>query len=88
MSIDDFETVGHDINMLAVATDELEYDLSLIEYFDGEMQLEEFKSKIEAMKDRHTKIEDEIGDLEDEISETKTKIDLLENNIKERLNRA
>ena len=88
MSIDCFETVGHDINMLEVATDELEYDLSLIEYFDGEMQLEEFKSKIKAMKDRYTKIEDKILDLEDEISETKIKIDLLEDNIKERLNRA
>lgn len=88
MSIDYFETVGHDINMLEVAIDELEYDLSLIEYFDGEMQLEEFKSKIKAMKYRHTEIEDEILDLEDEISETKIKIDLLEDNIKERLNRA
>ena len=88
MSIDCFETAGHDINMLEVATDELQYDLSLIEYFDGEIQLEEFKSKIEAMRDRHTKIEDEILDLEDEISETKIKIDFLKDNIKERLNRA
>lgn len=84
MSVDYCEALRKDIELMGVATDELEYDLSFIEYFDGEMQLEELKSKIGAIRDRYRKIADKLLDLEDEIFETKIKIDLLKDNIKAR----
>ena len=60
MRIDIFESLKHRINMLEVATDEIEYDLSLIRYFDIEMLVEELKSKIETIRYRIIEIEYKI----------------------------
>lgn len=60
MSIDIFESLRHRINMLEVATDEIEYDLSLIRYFDIEMLLEELKNKIKTIRYRIIEIEYKI----------------------------
>ncbi|MEL3905543.1 MAG: hypothetical protein P1P65_00735 [Treponema sp.] len=93
MNSDIFESLEYRIesfydrmNMLGVAVDEIEYDLSLIECFDVEMQLEELKSKIKTVRYRIIDISDEITicevfekDIEENLQEA---IEVIEEEIK------